>query len=188
MRSIKDLAATVNQPPGYIGWAIGVGLVPGPDLQPERRRYYSARQWQRAVRTFSPKPSAEFFTATALCRSLNISTHRFDVWRKRGRVPEPIATQGCREVWSEEQVDEIRTLVPELMKLSPHVPPPDGFFNQCSAAEELGVPRPTWQLWVAQGTIPRPSRTIDEYRYPVYSRNDLEKIRKQRAGYFQERK
>jgi len=187
MKSIKDLAAATGHPAGYISWAINVGLLPPPDLCPLKRRYYSAEQFQRAVRSFSRTHGEEFFVCSELCRQLQISTHRFGVWRRRGLVPEPLATRGKREAWSGDQLQEIRKLVPELLQLKPHRPAPAGYFNQTTAAKKLSMPKVTFFYWVENGIVPRPTRAIAGYPWPFYSASDLKEIRRQQAAYFKGR-
>lgn len=187
MRSIKDLAAATGHSASNISWAINVGLLPPPDLCPLKRRYYSAEQFQRAVRSFSRTHGEEYFVCSELCRQLQISTHRFGVWRRRGLVPEPLATRGKREAWSGDQVQEIRKLLPGLLKLKPHRSSPPGYYNQTTAALELAMPKITFFYWVENGVVPRPTKVIPGYPWPFYSESDLEKIRKQQAAYFERR-
>ncbi len=184
MRSINDLANDLGQPPGYISWAIGCGLVPAPDLCPQRRRYYSAEQYRKALRAFCRAGGGEeFFTMTELCRRLEVSTHRFQTWLRAGRVPEPIAVKGRREVWSHGQLVEIKQSLPELLALKPYPTLPNGYYTQRSAAEELGVPYITWTSWVRNGSVPKPSRRIAGIRWPLYSESDLRAIRMSKGDY-----
>lgn len=184
VKTITDLARHLEQPFNKIAWAIEVGLIPAPDIIHGKKKVYSKVQWKKVLEYFRPRLTGGH-GITDLAKMANTASVTIRKWHERGLIPDPAGIKGRREVWTDEQVEEILQRVPQLKKRM-QVDPPKGLYAKKHAARVLGVPNVTFRYWLKCNQIPGPAHEGPRcIRY--YTDADLESIRKIKSDYFKSR-
>jgi DNA-binding transcriptional MerR regulator len=176
------------------------GIVPSTDIH-----RYSYDLWavaKRSVRKYRAKlpkkDTTNLMQRMDVATALGICIYRLHTFIREGILPPPthLKPTGSKGYYHQ---DDLPKLKAKLQKYWQQVTrngqiatagkvrrTRQGFYTCQSAAEEyLGIPLITFRSWLTKGSIPKPTRSVDNFL--VYNVQDLEAIRAIKRSYFDKR-